>query len=131
MIKGSADLFAEDAYTSQFYFAPEGGVEACLANVTGSLYPGCFNSSYTYATEEGGWNVGYAADPNSPWLHFAADWVGLRFYFDLFVDASVPANSPASPAPNLPALHPRHVETERYRAYGVRLRRSLRVTARD
>ena len=74
-INGSADIFAHDAYTSQFYYAPDGGVAACVANSSNSLYPTCANSSYTYASADGGWNIGYAADPGSPWLHKATDWV--------------------------------------------------------
>lgn len=75
VIKGSTDLFAHDAYTSQFYFAPDDGIQSCLNNVSNPLYPGCFNTSYTYATEQGGWLVGAAADPYASWLHVATDWV--------------------------------------------------------
>lgn len=74
-INGSADFFAHDAYTSQFYFAPDGGFDTCLANDTGSLFPSCANTSYTYSDSSGGWDVGYTADPGSPWLHKATDWV--------------------------------------------------------
>lgn len=73
--KESADFFAHDAYTAQFYYAPDEGIEACLANTTNPLYPGCFNTSYTYSVDDGGWLVGAAADPLSPWLHKATDWV--------------------------------------------------------
>lgn len=83
-IKGSADLFAHDAYTSQFYYAPDGGIDACLAaGAANSLWPGCFNTSFTYADTEGGWLVGAAADPNANWLHKATDWVpALLRYID-------------------------------------------------
>lgn len=74
-IKGSADFFAHDAYTSQFYYAPDVGIAACQADPTNSLYPGCFNTSYTYSVADGGWLIGPAADPGSPWLHKATDWV--------------------------------------------------------
>ena len=39
---------------------------------------------YTYSAQDGGWNVGYAADPRSPWLHKATDWVPvyLRYIQD-------------------------------------------------
>ena len=74
-IKGTADFFAIDAYTSAFNMAPDAGIDACLANSTGTLFPSCANSSYTYSAADGGWNIGYAADPGSPWLHFATDWV--------------------------------------------------------
>ncbi|KAK7712933.1 hypothetical protein SLS63_012222 [Diaporthe eres] len=82
LIKGSTDLFAHDAYTSQFYFAPEGGIEACLANETNPLWPGCFNTSYTYSTTtDGGWLIGAAADPLAPWLHKATDWVPALLHY--------------------------------------------------
>ena len=74
-IKGTSDIFAIDAYTSNFNMAPDDGIDTCLANTTGTLYPTCANTSYTYSAEGGGWNIGYAADPGSPWLHIAADWV--------------------------------------------------------
>ena len=79
MINGSADLYAHDGYTSSFYFTPDDGFDACLANSSGTLFPSCANSSYTYSASEGGWNIGYAADPGSPWLHQAADWVSKSF----------------------------------------------------
>lgn len=75
LIKGSTDLFAHDAYTAQFYFAPDGGLDACLGNASNPLYPGCFNTSYTYSSADGGWLVGAAADPLASWLHRATDWV--------------------------------------------------------
>ncbi|KAL9049952.1 MAG: hypothetical protein Q9162_006924 [Coniocarpon cinnabarinum] len=74
-ILGSADVFAYDAYTAQFSMAPDDGVAGCVANSSNSLYPGCFNTSYTYQEAEGGWLIGPAADPLSPWLHKATDWV--------------------------------------------------------
>jgi beta-glucosidase/6-phospho-beta-glucosidase/beta-galactosidase len=80
-INGSADIFAHDAYTSSFYYAPDGGIDACLSNSSNPLYPGCFNSSNTYPTEDGGWNVGYAADSGSPWLHKATDWVAPFLHY--------------------------------------------------
>lgn len=64
----TSDVFAHDAYTSQFYFAPDGGFDACLSNSSNPLYPSCANTSYTYSDSDGGWNIGYAADPGSPWL---------------------------------------------------------------
>jgi beta-glucosidase/6-phospho-beta-glucosidase/beta-galactosidase len=80
-INGSADVFAHDAYTSSFYFAPDDGIDSCLSNTSNPLYPGCFNTSNTYPTEDGGWNVGYAADPGSPWLHKATDWVPAFLHY--------------------------------------------------
>jgi beta-glucosidase/6-phospho-beta-glucosidase/beta-galactosidase len=92
MINGSSDVFAHDAYTSQFYFgkylmsnitktstdipqAPDSGIDDCVGNSSHKLYPTCANTTYAYATSEGGWNIGPAADPYSPWLHKATDWV--------------------------------------------------------
>lgn len=69
-INGSADLFAHDAYTSQFYYAPDGGIDACVNNASNPLYPSCANTSYTYASSDNSWNVGYAADPGSSWYVF-------------------------------------------------------------
>ena len=80
-IKGSADIFAHDAYTSQFYFAPDDGIEGCLANASNPLYPSCTNTSYTYPESDGGWNIGPAADPGSPWLHKATDWVPTFLHY--------------------------------------------------
>ena len=83
-INGSADLFAHDAYTSQFYFAPDVGIEACVADAANPLFPSCANTSYTYEARDGGWDVGYAADPGAPWLHKATEWVPalLRYVQD-------------------------------------------------
>jgi len=74
-INGSCDIFMHDAYTSQFYMAPDSGFDACLANSSGTLFPSCANTTYNYETSSGGWDIGYAADPASPWLHKATDWV--------------------------------------------------------
>jgi beta-glucosidase/6-phospho-beta-glucosidase/beta-galactosidase len=73
MITNTSDIFAHDAYTSQFYMAPDDGFDACTSNDSHPLFPACVNTTYTYAQDDGGWNIGYAADPLSPWL------VGLRF----------------------------------------------------
>ena len=81
MINGSADFFAHDAYTSQFYMAPDSGIEACTGNSSHPLYPSCINSTYTYAESDGGWNVGPAADPLSSWLHKATDWVPALLHY--------------------------------------------------
>ena len=45
MILGSSDLFAHDAYTAQFYKAPDNGIAGCVANSSNELYPGCYNTS--------------------------------------------------------------------------------------
>ncbi|KAF2085371.1 glycoside hydrolase family 1 protein [Saccharata proteae CBS 121410] len=88
-INGSADLFAHDAYTSNFFSAPDAGIDACLANTSHPLYPGCYNQTYAYAAAAGGWNVGPAADPGAPWLHYAMDWVPalLRYIQDTWKPA--------------------------------------------
>ena len=80
-IKGSADLYAHDAYTSQFYFAPDSGVQSCINNASNPLYPTCANTSYTYSAQDGGWLIGAAADPLSPWLHKATDWVPAFLHY--------------------------------------------------
>lgn len=72
LIYGSADLYAHDAYTSSYYMAPEGGVDACTSNTSHSLYPLCFNTTNVGAD---GWLIGMAADPLASWLHKATDWV--------------------------------------------------------
>ena len=89
-ILGSADFYAHDAYSAQFYMAPESGLEACIGNETHPLYPTCADSTYTYFAEDGGWVVGPAADPGSPWLHKATDWVPafLKYMQDTWVTPS-------------------------------------------
>jgi beta-glucosidase/6-phospho-beta-glucosidase/beta-galactosidase len=64
----TSDIFAHDAYTSQFYMVPDSGFDSCTSNESHPLFPSCVNSSYAYPEDEGGWNIGYAADPLSPWL---------------------------------------------------------------
>jgi beta-glucosidase/6-phospho-beta-glucosidase/beta-galactosidase len=81
LINGTCDIFAHDAYTSNFFYAPDKGIDACLANSSDPLFPTCANNSYTYSAQDGGWNVGYAADPGSPWLHFATDWVPTFLHY--------------------------------------------------
>ncbi|KAH8821859.1 glycoside hydrolase family 1 protein [Xylogone sp. PMI_703] len=78
LINDTADLFAHDAYTSSFYMAPDGGVQACLANSSNPLFPGCFNST---AINPAGWKLGPAADPLSPWLQMATDWVPAFLHY--------------------------------------------------
>ncbi|KAG9658315.1 glycoside hydrolase, partial [Aureobasidium melanogenum] len=74
LIRGSADFFAHDAYTAQFYMAPDEGIRSCIHNASNPLYPSCANSTYTYGPAQGNWVIGPAADPHSPWLHRATDW---------------------------------------------------------
>ncbi|TKX25586.1 beta-glucosidase-like protein 1 [Elsinoe australis] len=94
LILGSADYYAHDAYTSQFYFAPDAGIPSCLANASDPLFPTCANTSYTYAPSSGGWLIGPAADPTAPWLHKATDWVPafLHYLQDTWITAS-PTNA--------------------------------------
>lgn len=80
-LNGSSDIFMHDAYTSQFYAAHKGGIEACTSNSSNPLFATCVNSTYTYTEVSGGWNVGYAADPGSPWLHKATDWVPTFLHY--------------------------------------------------
>ena len=89
-ILGSADFYAHDAYTAQFYMAPDSGLDSCVGNDTHPLYPTCANTTYTYSAEDGGWVVGPAADPGSPWLHKATDWVPvfLKYMQDTWVTPS-------------------------------------------
>ena len=91
-INGSADFYAHDAYTAQFFSAPPGGVNACVSNTTHPLYPQCYASSYTYSAEDGGWLVGPAAEPLSPWLHRATDWVPafLHYIADTWAKDNMP-----------------------------------------
>jgi len=65
-IKGSADFFAIDAYTSEFIAAPPNGIAACVANISDPNWPGC-NVLYEYDSNFG-WPAGNAADPGSNWL---------------------------------------------------------------
>ncbi|KAK8250754.1 glycoside hydrolase superfamily [Phyllosticta capitalensis] len=74
-IAGSADFFAHDAYAAKFYMAPDGGFDSCLSNSSHSLFPACANSTFTFTDEDGGWNIGPAADPYTSWLHKASDWI--------------------------------------------------------
>lgn len=80
-ILGSADIYAHDAYTAQFYFAPDVGIEACLANASNTLYPTCANTSYTYSAQDGGWAIGAYSDPLANWLHKATDWLPVFLHY--------------------------------------------------
>lgn len=64
-----------------FQTAPDSGVAACVGNTSHPLYPTCFNTTYSYTASSGGWNVGPAADPLSPWLHKATDWVPAFLHY--------------------------------------------------
>jgi beta-glucosidase len=92
LINGTADLFAHDAYTSSYYMAPDDGIDACVANSSNPLYPGCFNTTNVAPT---GGLIGAAADPLSPWLHDATDWVPafLRYIQDTWPSKGVIAVS--------------------------------------
>jgi beta-glucosidase len=66
---------------SDVCIAPDSGVAACVSNTSHPLYPTCANTTYTYSTASGGWNIGPAADPLSPWLHKATDWVPAFLHY--------------------------------------------------
>ncbi|CAK4031888.1 glycoside hydrolase, partial [Lecanosticta acicola] len=74
-LNGSADFYAHDAYTAQFYSAPDTGIDACVQNISNPLYPSCTNTTYTSAPASGSWLMGAAADPGAPWLHRATEWL--------------------------------------------------------
>ncbi|KAF2135506.1 glycoside hydrolase family 1 protein [Aplosporella prunicola CBS 121167] len=74
-IQNSTDFFAHDAYAAKMYMAPSGGIDACVTNESHALFPTCADSTFTYADEDGGWNIGPAADPYTAWLHKATDWI--------------------------------------------------------
>lgn len=80
-------------YTSQFYMAPDGGIDACLNDSSNPLFPTCANTTYQYAN---GWLIGAAADPLSSWLHKATQWVPIfmQYLKDTWAD----------PAGNLPLV---------------------------
>ncbi|KAH6672086.1 glycoside hydrolase family 1 protein [Halenospora varia] len=82
MINGTSDLFAHDAYTAGFYFChSRGGVDACVQNISNSYWPLCFGSTYNNPASAGGWVIGAAADPLSPWLHKTTEWVPAFLHF--------------------------------------------------
>jgi len=82
MINGSSDVFAHDAYTSSFYYAPDQGVESCADNTSDPLYPRCFLSNNSYSAADGGWDIGPAADyPGANWLYKATDWVPAFLHY--------------------------------------------------
>ncbi|CAH2351095.1 hypothetical protein CLIB1423_02S12112 [[Candida] railenensis] len=55
-IKGGADFFGIDPYTYTVVSAPEGGIEACAANSSDTLWPYCVVQE---ETAESGWAIGY------------------------------------------------------------------------
>jgi hypothetical protein len=69
--------------------APDSGIDACKTNKSNPLYPSCANTTYAYSADSGNWNIGPAADPLSPWLHKATDWVPtfLRYIQDTWKPA--------------------------------------------
>ncbi|GJJ11058.1 hypothetical protein Clacol_005289 [Clathrus columnatus] len=79
LIKGSADFYAIDAYTTQIAKTPPNGIEAYAKNISDPNWRICQDVSgdipqYSTVT---GWALGAAADPLSPWL---ADPSGLLRY---------------------------------------------------
>ncbi|RAH79262.1 glycoside hydrolase [Aspergillus japonicus CBS 114.51] len=81
LIQGASDYFAHDAYTAAYYMAPDAGIEGCLADPSNSLYPQCYNSTYTLPASEGGWLIGPASDPNTRWLHKATEWLPAFLHY--------------------------------------------------
>ncbi|KAF2119941.1 glycoside hydrolase superfamily [Lophiotrema nucula] len=78
-INGTADIFAHDAYTSDFIMAPDSGIDACTSNSSHSLYPQCYNTTKLYANNY--WAIGPAGDPGTPWLNKATDWVPAFLHY--------------------------------------------------
>ncbi|KAK0451430.1 glycoside hydrolase superfamily [Desarmillaria tabescens] len=60
-ILGSADFFAIDPYFSLWIKAPEGGIDACVANTSHPLWPVC--NEPAYFDSDYGWAAGPVADP--------------------------------------------------------------------
>lgn len=79
----------EIALADTIIAAPDAGIDSCVQNKSNPLYPSCANTTYTYPSSDGGWNIGPAADPRSPWLHKATDWVPafLRYITDTWKPA--------------------------------------------
>jgi beta-glucosidase/6-phospho-beta-glucosidase/beta-galactosidase len=78
-INGTSDIFAHDAYTSDFIMAPDTGIDACVSNSSHTLYPQCYNSTKLYEGDY--WAIGPASDPGSPWLNKATDWVPIFLHY--------------------------------------------------
>lgn len=80
-INGTADTFNHDAYTANFVSAPEGGLDACIANISHTSYPSCSVSSFAYSEEDGGWYIGPASDPYANWLWKATGWLPTFLHY--------------------------------------------------
>ena len=78
-INGTSDIFAHDAYTSDFIMAPDSGIADCVANSSHTLFPTCYNTTKMYANNY--WAIGPAGDPGSPWLFKATDWVPAFLHY--------------------------------------------------
>ncbi|PSN75038.1 glycoside hydrolase [Corynespora cassiicola Philippines] len=78
-INGTADIYAHDAYTSDFIMAPDSGIDACTSNATHTLFPQCYNTTKLYANNY--WAIGPAGDPGTPWLNQATDWVPAFLHY--------------------------------------------------
>lgn len=76
LIRGSCDLYAIDAYSSFTVAAPQGGIDACVANASDGRWPECFDSSRLRVGAGGKYRVGPAADPGAEWLVSAG--IGVR-----------------------------------------------------
>ncbi|KAK4551840.1 hypothetical protein LTR86_010836 [Recurvomyces mirabilis] len=66
LIKGAADFYAIDAYTTLYAAAPPNGIAACVANRTDPNYP---PSATTSQLQPNGFPAGPAADAGATWLY--------------------------------------------------------------
>jgi beta-glucosidase/6-phospho-beta-glucosidase/beta-galactosidase len=104
-INGTCDIFAHDAYTSDFIMAPDSGIADCVANTSHLLFPACYNTTKLYANDY--WAIGPASDPGSPWLNKATDWVPafLHYMEDTWKPrVSSHSSASASPSPSCNSL---------------------------
>ncbi|OAX38185.1 glycoside hydrolase family 1 protein [Rhizopogon vinicolor AM-OR11-026] len=65
-LKGSADFFAIDAYSTLYIKAPPDGVTTCQNNISDPAWPSC-NVVVPYDSKAG-WAAGLISDPASSWL---------------------------------------------------------------
>ncbi|ORY32853.1 glycoside hydrolase superfamily [Naematelia encephala] len=68
LIKGSADFFAIDGYRDGYVQVVDGGVEACVANISNPLWPVC-NQVNFFDSTPAAWGIGNFGNwPTTPWL---------------------------------------------------------------
>ncbi|KAJ5633213.1 hypothetical protein N7490_009552 [Penicillium lividum] len=75
-LHGTVDFLAIDAYSQIFAKPPDGGIEACAANVSHSLWPICVN---TTAYDANGWLIG---SPSTMYNYITPTYVrpALKYY---------------------------------------------------